>query len=501
MPQTREVLKKSLAMNLKPIVVINKIDRPGAEPQKVLDEVMELFIELDANDDQLDFPVVYASAKNGVAKLNLDDPDGDLTCLFETIINTIQAPNCDVEGPAQMLVSNIDYDDYVGRIAVGRLERGTIKVGMPVSICEKDDKISQGKVAKVYTHMGLKKVEVDEASAGDIIEVAGLPNIHIGDTICDFNNPEKIPFVDIDEPTVSMTFSVNNGPFAGKEGQFVTSRHIRDRLFKELDRNVSLRVAETDSPDSFEVSGRGELHLSVLIETMRREGFELLVSRPKVIIKEINGVKCEPIERLVVNVPDDCIGTVIEKLGRRKAEMINMEPAEAGHTKVEFKIPARGLIGYRTEFLTDTKGNGTMNSIFDSYEPYKGEVVARVRGTIIAFEAGKSITYGLYNAQDKGDLFIGPGVEVYEGMIVGINSRSEDLAINVCKEKHLTNTRASGSDDALRLVPPIQMSLEKAIEFIQDDELVEVTPKNIRLRKKILDSKERERAARNANKN
>ena len=500
MPQTREVLKKSLAMNLKPIVVINKIDRPGAEPQKVLDEVMELFIELEANDDQLDFPVVYASAKNGVAKLNLDDPDGDLTCLFETIINTIQAPNCEVDGPAQMLVSNIDYDDYVGRIAVGRLERGIIKVGMPVSICEKDDKVSQGRIAKVYTHMGLKKVEVDEASAGDIIEVAGIPNIHIGDTICDFNNPEKIPFVDIDEPTVSMTFSVNNGPFAGREGQFITSRHLRDRLFKELDRNVSLRVEETASPDSFIVSGRGELHLSVLIETMRREGYELLVSRPKVIMKEINGVKCEPIERLVVNIPDDSVGTVIEKLGRRKAEMVNMEPAEAGHTKIEFKIPARGLIGYRTEFLTDTKGEGVMNSIFDCYEPFKGEVVARVRGTIVAFEAGTSITYGLYNAQDKGELFIGPGVDVYEGMIVGLNSRGEDLAINVCKEKHLTNTRASGSDDALRLVPPIQMSLEKAIEFIQDDELVEVTPKSIRLRKKILDNKERERAARNANK-
>jgi GTP-binding protein len=499
MPQTKEVLRKSLALNLKPIVVINKIDRPGAEPQKVLDQVMELFIELEANDDQLEFPVVYASAKNGVGKLNLSDPDQDLSCLFETIINTIKAPNCDEEGPAQMLVSNIDYDDYVGRIAVGRVERGVIKVGMPVSVCEADDKISQGRIAKVYTHMGLKKVEVEEAKAGDIIEVSGIPGIHIGDTICDFNNPEKIPFVDIDEPTVSMTFSVNNGPFAGREGQFITSRHIRDRLFKELDRNVSLRVKETESPDAFEVSGRGELHLSVLIETMRREGYELLVSRPKVIIKEIDGVKCEPIERLVVNVPDDSIGTVIEKLGKRKAEMVNMEPAETGHTKIEFKIPARGLIGYRTEFLTDTKGEGVMNHIFDSYEPFKGEVVSRVRGTIIAFEAGTSITYGLYNAQDKGELFIGPGVDVYEGMIVGLNSRGEDLAINVCKEKHLTNTRASGSDDALRLVPPIQMSLEKAIEFIQDDELVEVTPKSIRLRKKILDSKERERAARAAN--
>lgn len=429
--------------------------------------------------------------------MDLADETTDLSCLFETIINTIQAPDCDEEGPAQMLVSNIDYDDYVGRIAVGRVERGIIKVGMPVAICGKEDKITQGRIAKVYTHVGLNKVEVEEGKAGDIIELAGLPDINIGDTICDFNNPEKIPFVDIDEPTVSMTFSVNNGPFAGKEGQFITSRHIRDRLFKELERNVSLRVKETETPDSFEVSGRGELHLSVLIETMRREGFELLVSRPKVIYKEIDGVKCEPIELLVVNVPDDSVGTVIEKLGRRKAEMINMEPAETGHTKIEFKIPARGLIGYRTEFLTDTKGEGTMNHIFDSYEPFKGDIQARVRGTIVAFEPGKSVTYGLYNAQDKGDLFIGPGVEVYEGMIVGLNSRGEDLAINVCKEKHLTNTRASGSDEALRLVPPIQMSLEKAIEFIQDDELVEVTPKSIRLRKKILDSKERERANRN----
>ena len=395
-----------------------------------------------------------------------------------------------------MLVSNIDYDDYIGRISIGRVERGSIDLNMPVAICKSEDKVVTARVAKLYTYEGLKRIEVEHAEAGDIVALSGVSDINIGDTICDYNNPEKIPFVDIDEPTVSMTFSVNNGPFAGKEGQFVTSRHIRDRLFKELDRNVSLRVKETESADSFEVSGRGELHLSVLIETMRREGFELLVSRPKVIFKEIDGVKCEPIERLVVNVPDDCVGNVIEKLGRRKGEMVNMEPAEAGHTKIEFKIPARGIIGYRTEFLTDTKGEGTMNHIFDCYEPYKGDVQARVRGTIVAFEAGKSITYGLYNAQDKGDLFIGPGVEVYEGMIVGLNSRSEDLAINVCKEKHLTNTRASGSDDALRLVPPIQMSLEKAIEFIQDDELVEVTPKSLRLRKKILNNKDRERAAR-----
>ena len=495
MPQTREVLKKSLALNLKPIVVINKIDRPGANPLKVVDQVLELFIELNATDEQLDFPVIYASAKNGIAKMHLEDESDNITCIFDTIIKYIEAPKCEIDGPMQMLVSNIDYDDYLGRLAVGRIERGTIKASMPVAICKKE-KNEQGKIAKLFTYEGLKRTETDEVKAGDIVCLSGISDINIGDTICDLEHPEKIDFVDIDEPTVSMTFSVNNGPFAGREGEFVTSRHIRDRLFKELERNVSLRVKETDSADSFEVCGRGELHLSVLIETMRREGFELLVSRPKVIFKEIDGVKCEPIERLVVNVPDDCIGNVIEKLGRRKAEMVNMEPAEAGHTKIEFKIPARGLIGYRTEFLTDTKGEGTMNNIFDSYAPYGGNIASRTRGVLVAFEQGTSITYGLYNAQERGELFIGPGVEVYEGMIVGINSRNEDIAINVCKEKHLTNTRASGSDDALRLVPPIQMSLEQAIEFIAEDELVEVTPKNIRLRKKILDTKTRERQAR-----
>ena len=495
MPQTREVLKKSLALNLKPIVVINKIDRPGANPLKVVDQVLELFIELNATDEQLDFPVIYASAKNGIAKMHLEDESDNITCIFDTIIKYIEAPKCEIDGPMQMLVSNIDYDDYLGRLAVGRIERGTIKSSMPVAICKKE-KNDQGKIAKLFTYEGLKRTETDEVKAGDIVCLSGISDINIGDTICDLEHPEKIDFVDIDEPTVSMTFSVNNGPFAGREGEFVTSRHIRDRLFKELERNVSLRVKETDSADSFEVCGRGELHLSVLIETMRREGFELLVSRPKVIFKEIDGVKCEPIERLVVNVPDDCIGNVIEKLGRRKAEMVNMEPAEAGHTKIEFKIPARGLIGYRTEFLTDTKGEGTMNNIFDSYAPYEGNIASRTRGVLVAFEQGTSITYGLYNAQERGELFIGPGVEVYEGMIVGINSRNEDIAINVCKEKHLTNTRASGSDDALRLVPPIQLSLEQAIEFIAEDELVEVTPKNIRLRKKILDTKTRERQAR-----
>ena len=498
MPQTREVLKKSLALNLKPIVVINKIDRPGADPLKVVDKVLELFIELNANDEQLDFPVVYASAKNGIAKMNLTDESDNVTCIFDTIIKNINPPACEQEGTMQLLVSNIDYDDYLGRLAVGRVERGTIKAGQSVAVCKKDDKVTQGKIAKLFTYQGLKRTEVEEVGAGDIVCISGIGDINIGETVCDINNPEKIDFVDIDEPTVSMTFSVNNGPLAGKEGQFVTSRHIRDRLFKELERNVSLRVKETETPDSFEVCGRGELHLSVLIETMRREGFELLVSRPKVIFKEIDGVKCEPMERLVVNVPDDCIGNVIEKLGRRKAEMANMEPAEAGHTKIEFRIPARGLIGYRTEFLTDTKGEGTMNSIFDNYEPYKGEIQARTRGVLVAFEPGISITYGLYNAQERGELLIGAGVEVYEGMIVGINSRNEDISINVCKEKHLTNTRASGSDDALRLVPPVQMSLEKAIEFIAEDELVEVTPKNIRLRKKILNNKDRERMARRA---
>lgn len=496
MPQTREVLKKSLALNLKPIVVINKIDRPGSRPYKVIDEVLELFIELGANDEQLEFPVIFASGKQGIASMKLEEQGKDLKCLFETIVNTITPPNCEQDGPSQMLISNIDYDDYVGRIGVGRIERGIIKKGQPLAVCKTEDKIENGKISKIYTYVGLKKVEVEEAKAGDIVEIAGVTNINIGDTVCDINNPEKIEFVNIDEPTVSMTFSVNNGPFAGREGKFITSRHIRDRLYKELDRNVSLRVKDTSSADSFEVSGRGELHLSVLIETMRREGYELLVSRPRVILKEIDGKKCEPIENLVVNVPEDCIGTVIEKLGKRKAEMVDMVQEDDGRTTIQFNIPARGLIGYRSEFMTDTRGNGTMNHVFKGYEEYKGEIPTRTRGTLIAFEKGTSTTYGLFNAQERGELFIGAGVEVYEGMIIGLNSRGEDIAINACKEKHLTNTRASGSDDALKLVPPIEFSLEKAIEFIGEDELVEVTPLNIRLRKKILDSKTRERESR-----
>ena len=497
MPQTREVLKKALEQNLKPILFINKIDKKDARPTEVVDMTFNLFVELNATDEQLDFHVIYASAKNGIAKMNLNDESDNITCIFDTIIDYIKPPKCEIDGPMQLLVSNIDYDDYLGRIAVGRVERGTIKAGQAVSIC-KEDKTVQGKLAKLFTYEGLKRVEAEEIQAGDIVAVSGISDINIGDTICDLDNPEKIPFINIDEPTVSMTFSVNDGPLAGKEGKFVTSRHIRDRLFKELERNVSLRVKETDKAESFEVCGRGELHLSILIENMRREGFELLVSRPKVIFKDIDGVKCEPIETLSVNVPDDSVGNVIEKLGRRKAEMINMEPAEPGHTKIEFEIPSRGLIGYRTEFLTDTKGEGTMASVFKDYEPYKGEIQSRTRGVLVAFEAGTSITYGLYNAQLRGELLIGAGVEVYEGMIVGINSRNEDISINVCKEKHLTNTRASGSDDALRLVPPLKMSLEQSIEFIADDELVEVTPKNIRLRKRILDTKTRERQAKRA---
>lgn len=498
MPQTREVLKKALGLDLKPIVVINKIDRPGAQPLKVVDKVLELFMDLNATEEQLDFPVIYASAKNGIAKMKLEDESDNIYCIFDTIIKEIPAPRVDINGDMQLLVSNIGYDDYLGRLAVGRVERGILKANQAVVVCKDEDKTVNGRVGKVYIYEGLNKVEVEEVPAGDIVSISGISDINIGETICDANHPEKIPFVNIDEPTVSMTFSVNDGPLAGREGKYVTSRHIRERLMKELERNVSLRVKDTDRAESFEVCGRGELHISVLIENMRREGFELLVARPKVILKDIDGVKCEPMENLTVNVPDDCVGTVIQKLGLRKGEMTNMEPAEPGHTKIEFNIPARGLIGYRTEFMTDTRGEGTMASVFSEYAPFKGDITSRTRGTIVAFEAGTSITYGLYNAQLRGELLIGPGVEVYEGMVVGINSRNEDLTINVCKEKHLTNTRSSGADDALRLVPPKKMSLEESIEFIAEDELVEVTPENIRIRKKILDTKTREREAKRA---
>ena len=493
MPQTRFVLSKALALNLVPIVVINKIDRPGARPVEVEDEILELFMDLNASDEQLDFKVVYASGKNGFAKLSLDDENVDMKPLFDTIIDTVPEPKGSDEEPLQLLVSNIDFDEYTGRVGIGRIERGTIHNGETVAMCKKDGSVQNIKIGKLYTYEGLNRVETEKATCGDIIAVTGLTGIEIGETIADINNPEKIDFVDIDEPTVSMTFSVNNGPFAGKEGKFVTSRHLRERLYKELEKNVSLRVEDTDQSDSFKVSGRGELHLSILIENMRREGFELLVSRPTVIMKEINGVKCEPMENLTIDVPEEYVGAVMEKIGLRKGEMTNMSAShsQAGYSRLEFKIPARGLIGYRGEFMTDTKGNGIMNHTFCGYEPYKGDMTTRQRGAVIAFEQGKATGYGLFQAQERSTLFITPGTAVYVGMIVGENSRSEDLTINVCKEKHLTNTRASGSDEALKLVPAKVMSLEQSIEFIGDDELVEITPENIRIRKKILDPTQR----------
>lgn len=501
MPQTRFVLSKALAMHLKPIVVINKIDRDGARPLEVLDEVLELFMDLGANDDQLDFPVVYASSRDGYAALT---PDGgekkDLTALFDSIIKYIPAPEADTEAPLRMLISNVGMDDYVGRTAVARIAEGRICPGQTVVVCNESGTKKQSKVTYVYKFKGLKKVEVEEAKAGDIVLVAGLQDFNIGDTVCQLDHINPIPFVNIDEPTLSMNFSVNNSPFAGQEGTYVTSRHIRDRLFKELETNVSMRVEETDSPDTLKVSGRGELHLSVLIETMRRQGYEFQVSRPKVIYKELNGVLSEPMERLSIDTPEEFVGIVIEKIGMRKGEMINMHPASDGYTRLEFIIPARGLIGYRSEFLTDTRGNGILNSIFEGYEPYKGDMTTRQHGSMIAWEQGEAVTYGLYNAQERGSLFIGAGEKVYEGMIVGETARNEDLTINVCKKKHISNVRASGSDEALKLTPPIILSLEQALEFISDDELVEVTPVSIRLRKKILDTELRakDRARREA---
>lgn len=494
MPQTRFVLRKALQLNLRPIVVINKIDRPDARPQEVVDEVLDLFIELGADEDQLEFPVVYASSREGYAVLDLSDEPKNLVPLFETIINHIPSPKGSADEPLQFLVSSIDYDEYVGRIAIGRIVRGTIKSGQQAVLCKKDGSQQNIKISKLYSFSCLKRMEAQSCSAGDIIAIAGVSNITIGETVCDVASPEPLPFIDVDEPTMSMTFSVNNSPFAGREGTYVTSRHLRDRLFKELETNVSLRVEETDSPDSFVVSGRGELHLSILIETMRRQGYEFQVSKPNVIYKEVNGEKYEPIEYLIIDVPEDFMGVVMEKLGSRKAEMVNMHSSQQGYMRLEFKIPARGLIGYRSEFLTDTKGNGIMNHVFHDFEPYKGDIPRRTRGSMVAWEDGEAVTYGLYNAQERGTLFITPGTSVYEGMIVGENARSEDIVVNVCKKKHVTNMRASGSDEALRLTPPVILSLEQALEFIEDDELVEVTPKNIRLRKKILNTEQRAKA-------
>ena len=494
MPQTRFVLKKALERNLVPIIVVNKLDRPNARPFEVIDEVLELFMDLDATDEQLDSPVIYASGRDGYATINPEQKTDNMKPLFDMIVNSVPAPEGDCNASLQMLVSNIDYDDYIGRIAIGRIHRGTIKVGENVAICKKDGTFKNVRVTKIYQYEGLKKVECETASVGDIVAIAGLTDAEIGETVCDPSNLDPLPFTEVDEPTLSITFSVNNSPFAGQDGDFVTSRHLRDRLMKELETNISLRVEETDSPDSFVVSGRGELHLSILIETMRREGYEFQISRPVVINKEIDGVMCEPIEHLMVDVPDEYTGAVMEKLGSRKAELTNMRPVNQGYTRLEFKVPSRGLIGYRNELMTDTKGNGIMNQYLDGYEPYKGDIAMRKRGSLVAFETGESITYGLYNAQERGKLFIGPNVKVYEGMVVGENSRNEDVNVNVCKRKQMSNVRASGSDDALKLTPPTIMSLENCMEFIGDDELVEVTPLNLRIRKRILNSELRAKA-------
>lgn len=491
MPQTRFVLSKALELNLKPIVVVNKIDRPDARPEEVIDEVLDLFIELGADDDQIDFPVVYASAREGIAKLSLKDESVDLRPLFDTILKEIPAPEGNIDDPLQLIVTTLDYDDYIGRIAIGKVVRGKIVSGESVAICKRDGAVQNVKLSNLYQYEGLKRVQVDDAKLGDIVAVSGISDIEIGETIADPEKPEAGDFVEIEEPTISMTFGVNTSPFAGREGKYVTSRHIRERLFKELETNVALRVEETETTEAFKVSGRGELHLSILIETMRREGYELQVSKPSVIIKEINGVKHEPIELVTIDIPEDYMGVVMEKMGSRKGELMDMHTLKPGTLRLKFKIPTRGLIGYRSEFLTDTKGNGIMTSIIYDYEPYKGDIPTRSRGSLVAFEAGTTTTYGLYNAQERGTLFVGPGVEVYEGMIVGENSRSEDIDVNVCKKKHVTNLRSATADEALRLSPVREMSLEEALEFIANDELVEVTPKSIRLRKKILSAQQR----------
>lgn len=499
MPQTKFVLRKALELNLPVIVCINKIDRPEARPSDVIDEVLELFIDLDANDEQLECPFVYASAKEGVAILELDDEPKNMEPLFETIINYIPAPEGDPDAGTQVLISTIDYNEYVGRIGVGKVDNGTIKVNQDVVIVNHHDpdKNYKVKISKLYEFEGLKKVEVSEAGIGSIVAISGISDIHIGDTICSPDNPAAIPFQKISEPTIAMHFLVNDSPLAGKEGKYVTSRHLRERLFKELNTDVSLRVEETDSTESFKVSGRGELHLSVLIENMRREGYEFAVSKAEVLYQEDeNGKKLEPMERAYIDVPEEFAGSVIEKLGQRKGELVGMSSGNGAYSRLEFSIPSRGLIGYRGEFMTDTKGNGIINTLFDGYAPYKGDIQYRKQGSLIAFESGESITYGLFNAQERGTLFIGPGEPVYGGMVVGQNGKTDDIEVNVCKRKQLTNTRSSNADEALRLVPPRILSLEEALEFIDTDELLEVTPKSLRIRKKILDPKLRMRANR-----
>ncbi len=489
MPQTRFVLQKALEMGHRIIVVVNKIDRPDARLDEIGDEVLELLLDLDASDEQIESPILFCSGRAGTASLSQYEAGTDLVPLFETILSHIPAPQGEPDEPLQMLISSIDYNDYVGRIGIGRIERGTIKVNQPVTVGDyyENHKSFNSKVVTLYQIEGLNRTPVDEAKVGDIVWISGIENITIGDTLCDTACYEPVPFVKISEPTVEMTFSVNDSPFAGREGKFVTSRQLRDRLFKEILRDVSLRVSETENTDSFRVAGRGEMHLSILIENMRREGYELSVSTPRVLYKEVDGEAHEPIERLVIDVPEDCVGSVMEKLGTRKAELQSMNPV-GSRMKIEFLIPSRGLFGYKSEFLTDTKGEGVISSVFDSYQPYKGDIPRRNTGSLVCFETGEAVTYGLYNAQERGSLFIGAGTPVYEGMVVGASPKTEDLVVNVCKKKHLTNTRASGSDDALRLVPPRKLSLEDSLEFITDDELLEVTPKSIRIRKRILDN-------------
>ena len=497
MPQTKFVLRKALELELPVIVCINKIDRPEARPDAVIDEVLELFIDLGASDEQLECPFVYASAKAGVAVLDLSDEKQDMKPLFETILDYIPAPEGDPEAPTQMLISTIDYNEYVGRIGVGKVENGTISVNQDMVVVNHHDpdKQQRVKIGKLYEFDGLNRVEVKEASFGSIVAVSGITDISIGDTLCSPENPEAIPFQKISEPTISMQFIVNDSPFAGQEGKFVTSRHLRDRLFRELNTDVSLRVEETENADSFKVSGRGELHLSVLIENMRREGYEFAVSKAEVLYHtDENGKKLEPMELAYIDVPDEFTGIVIEKLGQRKGELRNMTPSNGGYTRLEFLIPARGLIGYRGEFMTDTKGNGIINTSFEGYAPYKGDFQYRKQGSLIAFETGESVTYGLYSAQERGTLFIGAGEKVYSGMVIGQNGKAEDIELNVCKTKHLTNTRSSSADEALRLTPPRVLSLEQALDFIDTDELLEVTPENLRIRKKILDSRMRKRS-------
>ena len=495
MPQTRFVLQKAMELGHKIIVVVNKIDRPDARLYEIEEEVLELLLDLNATEEQLDSPVVYCSGRDGIASFSPDHPGTDLQPLFDKIIEHIDPPQGDADGPLQMMVSSIDYNDYVGRIAVGRITRGSIRTGQEVTICDYHNPETRyrGKVVTLYQFDGLKRVPCETATVGDIVCVSGIENITIGETMCDPSMVEALPFQKISQPTVEMTFGVNTSPLAGREGKYVTSRQIRDRLHKELLKDVSLRVSDTDSADTFLVAGRGEMHLSILIETMRREGYEFQVSNPHAMFKEIDGVKCEPIERLVIDVPDTCTGVVMEKMGNRKGELQTMVP-QGSRVKMEFLIPARGLFEYKNEFLTDTKGEGIMASVFDSYAPYKGDIPTRNTGSLISFETGTAVVYGLYNAQERGQLFIGAGVDVYEGMIVGQSPKAEDLVVNVCKEKHLTNTRSSGSDDALRLVPPKNMSLEQCIEFIAEDELIEVTPKNLRMRKVILDKTQRMKA-------